>query len=165
MRKKKQKGLSLIEMVVAFALLGIIMAAIGSAVVFALNQTNQSRALLNDQENARAIFQSISREMRLVTSLNHVNIPAPGTDDRLELIIQGENVLYYVVDDGAGYFYLRRSGNSPIHFGSARVANFAARRQDADGNESANGQWLHLTITGVSGSTFEVTLAIMRIRD
>ena len=164
MGQKKHKGLTLIEMLTVVGLLGIVMAVIGGAVVFAVNQTNQSRELLYDQENARAIFQSISREMRLVTSLDHVEIPSSATDDRLKLTIRGENVVYYVAPDGRGHYYLQRSGDSPIHFGRARVSDFIATRQDADGNVDNNGQWLHLMIIGVTGSQFEVTLAITRIR-
>jgi len=136
MRSMGQAGFTLVELLVAAAVLALFMAGLYQAVTFGLTSWERSQFRVDVQQNVRTAINHVSRELRTAESFEILH---SGSSIRIE-IPGGAEIRYYL----SGEQFLREvegSGHNIVAYG-IKAVNFA---------ESAEGDVVEIEIEGVTG--------------
>ena len=165
---KKNKGLTLIEVVVVLAIIGFVIAAAGNAMISMFQAHIASERTLTDQHNVRLALLNITRQVRHGVE---VDVQYPGPSNWLQLTYaygtpDAITVRYEIAADGL----LRRDhidgpGNiaSLVPFIPVELNSFLATRLNDEESEASDGNWLQLTLVGTEGAEVETMVSIYRI--
>jgi type II secretory pathway pseudopilin PulG len=148
-----KKAMTLVEVLLAVALLtGVTLTAL-SALMYVLSNNNAAIKLENDRYNARMALLSISREVHQ----GLIELPNITPTGELELKFIDEDDIETVVTYNFDGYVLTRTvlhGTSPIPFIPVDLQGFEVRLEDD--------RWLTITLTGEHGLLITSTLSIAR---
>ena len=163
---KRNKGFTLIEQIIAVAILFIVLAMVGGGVAAVFELNRHQGYLQNDQYNIRMALLNISREIRHGVDL------VSATGNVLQFQNQnGETVTFTLV---GGRLNRSIQGTSDttvaLPFYPAQLSDFRVERLDSQGrlyNPGREpyypGNWIRISLVGDDGVELNVTLAIYRI--
>ncbi|OHB19248.1 MAG: hypothetical protein A2666_00110 [Parcubacteria group bacterium RIFCSPHIGHO2_01_FULL_47_10b] len=97
-QQKQQHGTTLIELLVATAIMGIIVITLGATLVQVIKGERRAIALQNVQDNIRFALEIMGKELRLAQPMNPVDI-APCNSDR-NYVVSGANDIAFKSDEG-----------------------------------------------------------------
>jgi len=123
----KNKGFTLIEMLVAMAVFSLIVVAMSATAVSVIKSQRKGFALQNSQETARYILESVSKEIRMsminsdpgdgLSSLNITNAKSETFnyqfDNTSKILYRGGQALNSTNLEVTGGFYIRKSASLP----------------------------------------------------
>jgi|GEM_PF-7061891 len=150
-KHKRLKGMTIVEIMLALALMMAVMAGAFSAIYYVLQNNVATVKLEEDRYNVRMALLSISREThRTLENLPEENVDVG--DGYLTLHIQGGVTVKYTLNGGV----LERNvtgGNSPIVFIPVNLTGFTS---------SINGKWLTLILKGEHNLEITTTVSLSR---
>ena len=125
----KNKGFTLVELLVAMAVFSLIVVSMGATAVSVIKSQRKSLALQNTQETARYILESVSKEIRM-SKINSADSGGSATailnitnaksetfnyqfDNTSKILYRGGQALNSTNLEVTGGFYIRKSTSLP----------------------------------------------------
>ena len=178
MQNKKNKGLTLIELIIVIGIMGFIIAGLMGFVFFMFDQYRTDQIIATDQVNIRVAMLGITRQIR-----RGVDVEINEDGDFLTLIYDAggpdeTRANYFINPDG---FLIRDvvsgSPDNLISFVGTEMQEFRVERLNSDGDPAGryeygywvdynDGNWLRITLTTSRYATYatvSTTISIDRI--
>jgi len=119
--KTKNKGFSMIELIVAIAIFSIVITIVLGLFINALRGYRKTLALQNVEENVRFLLNFMTKELRMVKSINSPNSPEGGWSSNLVITRSDDISVTYNFDATNNNLTRRATGPNPAAINSDDV--------------------------------------------
>ncbi|MCL2665949.1 MAG: type II secretion system GspH family protein [Defluviitaleaceae bacterium] len=141
---KKNKGFTLLELIVTLSIVVMVTAAAGSALFSAFQSYSVNLKIQDDQYNARLALLAMTRDVHRGV----LHVEPPDGSGKMELV--GLGIEYELVGDR-----LKRRGDSPVSFVEVELKSFS--------HETVDDRWLKIEIECMDGLVLQTKISISRI--
>lgn len=164
MQKKSKKGLTLVELIVTMALLGIVMTSIGAFALTAMRAYVGNRGIQDGQQGARFALLAISRDVHLrdlrTNEYGELLREVTAVDGVLTIpvYLNGEFNITYFMQGGTLVRQGVPSGSWPVQFGAMPITSFVV-------SIANNAVDVEVVPLGSASLPFTTSIALQRLVD